>query len=108
MGLDISIRIIEPVVCQNCGKIAGYRNAEYEEISAGGRLYYPMLAEIGYSDEDYGKFKLMTKEQAKIVINSMKECGKCFMYGCGGEETVINTLNGAIEAGLCIELEADW
>lgn len=106
MGLDITFKQKEKILCPKCGELAGYHEAD--SVDTGGRSWYPFLESIGYyvpnADEDdwYGKDMILTEEQAHRAFEFAKD------------EEVYNwrEVTGMIAYALCkkdaIAINADW
>ena len=70
MSLSIECRRRKQFICPKCGEIVGHTDSD--EISFGGRVWYPLLEKLGYyvphdqltEDNDwYGKDMVLTSEQ---------------------------------------------
>lgn len=80
MGLDITCYLRKNIVCPNCGKVVGH--TDLNEISFGGRVWYPLLEQLGYyvphdqrteENDWYGRDMILSAEQIEEVFNFVKE-----------------------------------
>lgn len=106
MGLDITFKQKERILCPKCGELAGYREAN--DADTGGRAWYPFLESIGYyvpnseENEWYGKDMILTEEQAS----------QAFKFAIENEVYNWREVTGLISYGLArrfdIAINADW
>lgn len=104
MGLSAKIRLSKPIVCPDCGKVVGYVPDDDSpgEINTGGHCLRGFLSDVGYGDEQYGKWLALTEEQA---YDFAKYCIKNARYQAN--EIAYAVMNASAK-GLTVELEADW
>ena len=101
MGLDMVIRIRKSTPCPHCGKdIPGDIENEYD---MGGRQWYDTLGKVDYTDADYGKYKILSEENARLLAKDLlAEKADYYALQAG------NAVAGAILSGDYVEFEADW
>lgn len=109
MGLDITIKRAQRLVCPKCGELVGHK--EIEEVCSGGSAWYEPLEQFGYyvpleqrteANDWYGEDMILTPEQA---LEMSMFVTKAKVYNAG------NIVALVIEAAANDEdviINADW
>ena len=106
MGLDVRIRLRQPIVCPDCGKtVYNAPVEEYpynDELNTCGHCLRSFLNDIGYGDEQYGQWFALTDSQAFAFARTcIKEC-------CDNAIEISIAVMTAEARDFIVELEADW
>lgn len=109
MGLDISIYRLKRFTCPNCGKVVGEITVG-EEHMLGGNYLKLVLPLIGYTDEDYCKYKTLEHDQTVTLRNLIKEYREKTpnFIPVENRKNEVHFLSDALCDGDLISFEADW
>ena len=103
MSLDIRIIERKPIVCPECGEIAGH--VYVRKAESGGRAWYPILEEFGYYKADtywYGKNMVLTADQADRLQRFIVQTP---LYD---KSAALEVITSAICDGNDVIINADW
>lgn len=110
MGLDITCYHRKKIVCPKCGEVVGH--TDLNEISFGGRVWYPLLEQLGYyvpyekrteENDWYGKDMVLDAEQIDGVFEFAKKHSDA--YGAHSLAMLISEVR--FENNLLV-INADW
>ena len=106
MSLDIRIIERKPIICPECGEVAGH--VYVRKAESGGRAWYPILEEFDYyragdmNLDWYGKNMVLTADQADRLQRFMVQTP---LYN---KSAALEVITSAICDGNDVIINADW
>lgn len=109
MGLDITIKEVEEIICPGCGRPVTTK--DMDEVDSGGRIWYEFLERVGYyvpydqrdeTNDWYGEDMTLTSEQTQALFNFVEREKP---YPARDLSVVISH---ALASGNKIVINADW
>lgn len=111
MGLDITVRVEQPVFCPHCGEVVDWETVK--DVDFCGQVWFNYLESIGYyvspeimkktgAKDKYGQDVVLRNDQIKMMESFLMH--NSVYYG----DTIYEAIRDVVKDGHSVVINADW